>query len=67
MTDLVMGVPDEFEYRGILYGIQHKGVVDIDMNEHWKPDPSDVLIATYPRTGKEPERVHRRLCDLMSL
>ena len=59
MADLVMGVPEEFEYRGILYGIPHKGVVDINMNEHWTPDPSDVLIATYPRTGKDHQRAHK--------
>ena len=43
-------LPGEFEYRGVLYcGLNEK--VDVDMMKAWTTDPSDALIAAYPKTG----------------
>ena len=44
-------IPGEYEYQGVLY-TEPEINVDIDMNNNWRADTSDVLIASYPRTGK---------------
>lgn len=46
-------LPGQYEYRGILYGTYHTPKVDIDMMKPWQVDPTDVMIATYPKSGKQ--------------
>lgn len=51
MSALDYRLPGQFEYRGILYSGGYKGI-DINMLDKWKVQPSDVVIATYPKAGK---------------
>ena len=43
-------IAGQFEYRGILYYSANANV-DINMMDDYRPDPTDVLIASYPKTG----------------
>lgn len=45
-------LPGEYQYRGILYTGLHTPKVHIDMLKSWQVDPTDVVIATYPKSGK---------------
>ena len=54
--------PGEFYYRGVLYPPPMHGV-DIDMMSPWQVRPSDLLVATYAKSGEFPILLIIRVSD----
>lgn len=44
-------IPGQFEYRGVIYHSLIHEYININMLDKWKVAPTDVVVATYPKSG----------------
>ena len=45
-------VPGEFVYKGVIYGEPYMTPANLSKVEDWDPHPTDIIIASYPKTGE---------------